>query len=98
VSRAGYSSIQVNARKLAEEDQLGSELANLECHPRRRQKDVGKLGEVLNFYHRTLAFDVAQFLITSHDLDYLRPRRRQIQPRRGLCGSVISYPCHIIIG
>jgi hypothetical protein len=68
-------SVARDARKLAEEDQLDTEPANLECHLRRSQEDASKLGEVLDVYSRTLALAIAQTLLFSDNLDHLRLRQ-----------------------
>jgi hypothetical protein len=51
-------SVARDARKLAEEDQLDLEPANLECYLRRSQEDASKLGEVLDVHSRTLALGI----------------------------------------
>jgi hypothetical protein len=69
----GFWSVACNTRKLAEKDLLDLKLVNLKCHLCHSQKDVSKLGKVLDVHSRTLTLSVALTFLIGDNLDYLRP-------------------------
>jgi hypothetical protein len=87
-SQKGFRSIARHTGQLAEENQLNSKPANLECHLRRGQKHTCVFGKIVDVHNRTLPLVVDKALFQNHNLDHLQSH----QYRPALGGRKVKWP------